>query len=476
MHPALMRIYRGLPPVARSAAAGLRGAYLNSWRYGPESERLVAEALEREGWPAERWHLYQEERTARLLHRAATRVPFYRAQWEERRRRGDRASWEVLANWPLLDKATLRAQAAAFVADDRDPRSMFHERTSGTSGTPLDLWWSRETVRAWFGIQEARLRRWHGVSRHDSWAILGGQPVVPASVRKAPFWVWNAPMRQLYLSSNHISEGNAPHYARALAERGVTHLVTYSSSAAVLGRALHEQGIRVEGVRVAVTNAEPLFDWQRAQIGQGFGCPVRESYGMAEIVAAASECPAGTLHLWPEVATLELLMDDADEPVGAEETGRVIGTGLLNEDMPLVRYAVGDRARRAPEVRCACGRLLPALASVEGRTSDILITPDGRSIFWINPVFYGKPIREAQVEQESRTRLRVRYVPAPGFTAETGRSIVAGLHERFGPADVVLEPVDRVPRGPNGKFRPVICALTDAERRAAAPGPRSPAR
>jgi len=77
----------------RSVAASLRGLYLRSWRYGPESERLVAEALEREHWSAERFKAWQEERLASVLHRAATCVPYYREQWAARRRQGDRASW-----------------------------------------------------------------------------------------------------------------------------------------------------------------------------------------------------------------------------------------------------------------------------------------------------------------------------------------------------------------------------------------------
>ena len=36
---------------------------------------------------------------------------------------------------------------------------------------------------------------------------------------------------------------------------------------------------------VAITNAEPVYDYQRATIAQAFNCPVRETYGMAEIVA-----------------------------------------------------------------------------------------------------------------------------------------------------------------------------------------------
>src|SRR5262245_52521515 len=149
MRDTLLRLYHRLPAPTRSVAASLRGLYLRSWRYGPETERLVEEALEREHWSSEWWRNWQEERLAYVLHRAATRVPYYREQWATRRCRGDRASWEYLENWPILEKEHLRQNPIAFIADGCDVRRMFHEHTSGTTAKPLDLWWSRDTVRAW---------------------------------------------------------------------------------------------------------------------------------------------------------------------------------------------------------------------------------------------------------------------------------------------------------------------------------------
>src|SRR5687767_10580476 len=118
MNNTLLRIYRHLPGPLRSVAASLHGLYLCSWRYGPEAERLVEEALERQTWNPKQWKTWQEERLAYVLHRAATRVPYYREQWAARRRRGDRASWQYIENWPVLKKEPLRQNPTAFVADD----------------------------------------------------------------------------------------------------------------------------------------------------------------------------------------------------------------------------------------------------------------------------------------------------------------------------------------------------------------------
>ena len=71
----LTAAYHRRPAGARVAAASARGLYLRSWRYGPDSERLVGEALERDGWNAAQWRAWQEDRVARLLDRAARTVP-----------------------------------------------------------------------------------------------------------------------------------------------------------------------------------------------------------------------------------------------------------------------------------------------------------------------------------------------------------------------------------------------------------------
>ncbi|NUO62032.1 MAG: phenylacetate--CoA ligase family protein [Gemmatimonadaceae bacterium] len=464
MRESLVRAYHALPPALRSAVVTLRGLQLASWRYGPESDRLRDEALARERWSFEEWTRWREERLAFVLWRAATRVPFYEELWSARRQRGDRSSFERLENWPVLEKESLRRDPAAFVADDRDPRRMFHDHTSGTTGKSLDVWLSRETVREWYALHEARTRAWNGVARGDRWAILGGQLVAPAAQTRPPFWVWNAALRQLYMSAYHIAPATVPHYVAALRDHRVTYVLGYPSALFALAREVLARDIGAPRLRVAILNAEPLLDHQRETIAEAFGCAVRETYGMSEIVAAASECGHGTVHLWPEAGFLEVL--DGRDPVPDGATGDLVSTGLLNADMPLIRYRVGDRgARAASNVSCTCGRTLPILAGVEGRSDDVLFTRDGRIVGRLDPVFKSRiPIREAQIVQETLDRVRVRYVPDSGFTSAHGDSVAARIRERMGAIAVVLEPVDMIPRTANGKFRAVVCNLAPEER------------
>jgi len=465
----LLNLYHKLPSIARSVIASARGYQLARWRYGPESDRLCQEALERDGWSAERWHSWQQEQLGELFHLAATRVPYYRSLWAERRRKGDCASWEILANWPILEKEMLRANARAFLADGH-PRRLFNEHTSGSTGKPLQIWIDRDALRFWYALFEARCRLWNGVSHRDRWAILGGQLVVPVDQLRPPFWVWNRASSQLYLSSYHLSPTFLPYYLRALERYQVRYIVGYTSAIFALAQTAldatgtHAPAVRNLGIRVVLTNAEPVSQTQKLLISRAFGCPVVETYGMSEIVAAASECHAGSLHLWPEAGALEILEGTNPAPLGV--AGDVVCTGFVNQTMPLVRYRVGDRAATSAELGpCRCGRALPRLSYVEGRIDELLYTADGRRIGRLDPIFKADfPIREAQIIQERLDRVVLRYVPAAGFSDAVARALAVRIRDRLGPVEVILDCVEKIPRGPNGKFRGVLCHLSPAER------------
>src|SRR5262249_14993657 len=145
--------------------------------------------------------------------------------------------------------------------------------------------------------------------------------------------------------------------------------------------------------------------------------------------------------------------------------GDLISTGLLNADMPLIRYRIGDRAALATlALPCLCGRSLPQLSSIEGRIDDGLFTSDGRRICRLDPIFKAQlPIQHAQIIHERLDLLRFCYVPDPEFSSRDARSITERLQSRMGDVEVKLEPMVEIPRGANGKFRAVICNLPPEE-------------
>lgn len=455
-----LSIYHQLPPTSRSIVASLRGYYLNWWRYDKETEKLVEKTLERDFWNEKQWREWEAERLSFILHRAATKVPFYRNLWNERRRKGDKSSWNYLENWEILDKQTLRKFAKEFVADDCTISKMFHDHTSGTTGTALDLWQTKTTVKQWYAIFEARSRRWYGLKRKDRWGILGGQLVVPVHQQKKPFWVWNAGLNQLYLSVYHLSPELIGHYLEAITKYKVKYLLGYSSALYSLASEALRQNYNLIKLDVAITNAEPLYDFQREAIEKAFSCPVRETYGMAEIAAAAGECEKSTLHQWTDVGMMEIEKKSKDEA----GTGDLICTGLINADMPLIRYKVGDRGNLS-ENKCGCGRNLPIIKKIEGRSDDVLYTADGRQIGRLDTIFKNTlPILEAQIVQESLYQIKIKYVPDTNFDSDTTDKLRKQLQNRMGEVEVSFEKLDKIPRTNRGKFRAVLCNLTPEEK------------
>jgi phenylacetate-CoA ligase len=456
----LLNIYHSLPGWMRSSAATLHGFHLRSWRFGPESPQLMQQALEREAWNAEQWNDWREKRLAYVLNKAATEVPYYRRQWAERRRRGDNSSWERLENWPILEKESVRNDSRSFLAEGFQTKNMFPAYTSGTTGTPVNLWRTRHTMRSLYALSSARTKGWHGIT-DERWAKLGGQVVTLGSRREPPFWVWNSALNQLYMSTYHLAPDLIEHYLDALVKYRIKYLFGYTSSIF----ALAQEAIRLNRhdlkMKVVITEAEPVFEHQRRAISEAFQCPVRETYGMGEMVTAASECPEGTLHEWSEVGLVEVL--ENDQPVAEGESGELVSTTLLNAEMPLIRYRIGDRGRRRTAPECKCGRSLPSIEISEAGSYELLVTPDGRRILGLEDVFFNTPIRQAQIVQERLDFIRARYVPAPGFTPESAREIIKAVKARMEGVEVVLEPVGDIPRSANGKFWIQVCNVPQHE-------------
>lgn len=480
----LIEIYSRLPAPLKSVAASLHGYKLQALRYGRETEPQVEQALERDSWDGARWKHFQGDKLAALLHHAVTTVPFYRDHWAERRRKGDRASWELLENWPVLSKQSVRDDPHAFISEKARMADLTENETSGSTGTPLRLWQSRDMLVSWYALFEARIRRWNGVTLRDRWAHLGGKRVTPIKQKKPPFWVWNAGMRQLYMSTFHITPGVAAKYLDALRRYRIRYVFGYASAMSALASAMRAKGLVASDLAVAISNAEPVDAFQRDLISSVFQCPVRDTYGQAEIVSGASECAHGALHMWPEVGVTEWVRDDSYEPLAVGEAGRMLCTGLLNMDMPMIRYELGDRSTRAVEdPGCLCGRRLPTIRAVEGRSFDVALTPAGVPVGSLGTIFHsGLPMREAQIVQETLKRFRIKVVPAPGFAEKHALDLRRGLQSRIGESvEVIVETVETIARTPAGKFRKQISLLLDRfgnqiQRSEPRNGPKAPPR
>ena len=394
-------LYYQLPYPIRSLAVSSWGYYLRWCRYGPETDRWVVESLQRETWPADQWKSWQENRLVFMLNLAATRVPYYRQMWAARRRAGYRASWQSLENWPLLEKSVVRENPRAFISELSSRKHLYTDHTGGTTGEPTLIYESHQTVRNGTPSTKPEPVAGMGCPAPNTGRSLAASEVVPLDQSGPPYWVWNRGLNQLYCSIFHINERTATDYVDALQRYAPTHLVVYPSSLSVLAGYIIEQKLKPPTLKVIISNSEKILPNHKQLIEEAFGCRIVDTYGMAELTAAASECPAGGLHFWPETGWLELY--DPGQHEFTQEGSAVsdlVMTGLFNEDMPLIRYHNGDLGSLPDwDFQCACERHLPGFRIIQGRENDLLLTPDGRKLYLLDSLFNGFPVVEAQLIQ-----------------------------------------------------------------------------
>ncbi|MGE5621502.1 MAG: phenylacetate--CoA ligase family protein, partial [Candidatus Bathyarchaeota archaeon] len=117
---------------------------------------------------------------------------------------------------------------------------------------------------------------------------------------------------------------------------------------------------------------------------------------------------------------------------------------------------------------CPCGRTLPLLKEIQGRTTDFLLATDGRVV---SGNVLGVMVRELpgveryQVVQHSRDRLEVRLVTRPPFGAGEEARLVRDCKARLGPGvRVLINRVREIPAEASGKYRYLVSHLPAEER------------
>ncbi len=152
----------------------------------------------------------------------------------------------------------------------------------------------------------------------------------------------------------------------------------------------------------------------------------------------------------------------ASVSVGGEEVGRVVVTSLHSFVTPLLRYDIGDYAEVGDI--CPCGRGLPVLKRILGRTRNMLTYPSGDQI-WpvVRPSHYSQiaPVRQVQMLQTSRESIEVRLVVASPLSIRHEETLARAIHESLGyPFQLDFKYWDQIPRSPGGKFEEFISSIT----------------
>ena len=416
------------------------------------SERRVQTLLSHERLSRERLDTVTDRLLAETLQAAVLRIPRYRTLKEKLHTGPVR---KILADhFPIIEKSDLTDRPAEHYPHGTARPWTIVGRTSGTSGTPLQVFRSLPSV-LWENAVVERHFRWSGYRPGMRRAYLRGDLVVPLDRGRPPYWYLNRYNNQLIVSSRHLREGSVDAIIDEL-EKFEPHMMeAYPSTAYELARLLELRN-RTLRIPYIYTGSEPLYPHQRELILARLTKCVMDHYGMAERIAYATECEYGSLHVNSDYSYVEIVDDDG-RPTDGE--GYVVGTTFNNALMPLVRYRMSDRTRWRREA-CSCGRTYPLIEPVTGKYEDTLFGSQGQRISPSVVTFAFKSLRGikySQVAQTGEATWEIRVVPEGSFNEAERARLIENVRHLVDPGiHVVVREVAEIARTSAHKYRWIV--------------------
>ena len=302
---------------------------------------------------------------AALVERAHRTVPRYRAAARD----GRSGPTTPLCDLPTVTRRDLVTALAAHVPLDVPLDRVLQGTSSGSTGAALRVPLHPRTVAADLLLLHALVTR-AGASWPADPARLG---LVNLVDQRAAFTYVSA------MSAFPRPAGSpAPLMARVNLDVGAwrtpadrerwfaahdPQVVSTSSVPLVHLLDLAEAGLAVRPVAV-VNGATHVTPAVRHRVGQVWGAPLVDLYGLRETGPVAAATAAGRVHaLVPRRVHVEVL-DPAGRPLPAGRRGEVVVTVDENPYLPLLRYRTGDHAALGTD---EVGR--PVLLDLEGRAA-----------------------------------------------------------------------------------------------------------
>ncbi|TVO62887.1 phenylacetate--CoA ligase family protein [Denitromonas ohlonensis] len=411
-------------------------------------------------WPAAQLEAFQRDRLRAFLSDVGAHVPYYRQVFSDAGFDPAKISRVAdLQRLPFLTKPLIRANTEALRADDA--RALARFNTGGSSGEPLIFFIGDERVTHDVAAKW-RATRWWDVDIGDREIVVWGSPIeLGAQDRVRQFR--DALMRTELMPAFEMSETKLDGFVARIRARRPAMLFGYPSAISHIARHAEKRGIRLDdlGVRVVFVTSERLYDDQRESIERLFGCPVANGYGGRDAGFIAHQCPSGSMHITAEDIVVEIV-DASGQVLPSGQSGEIVVTHLATRDFPFIRYRTGDIGV-LDDTPCACGRGLPVLKEIQGRSTDFVIALDGTVMHGLSLIYVLRDIpavRAFKIIQETLTLTRVQVEPGEGFSDGDVALIQSGLQARLGASvEIVVEQVAQVAPERSGKFRYVISKI-----------------
>ena len=416
--------------------------------------KYYKEFMETQWWPYERLVELQSEQLQRLIRFAYEYVPYYRQLFVSLGLKpSDINSPQDLQKLPILTKRIIRQHQAEMTPKNLGKLKYIQNSTGGSTGETLQYLMSIEDHARGIALL---YRGWSygGYRLGDRVAQIAGSSLIPTAQSSLRKWAISLLRNIRAYSSYGMSDETLIQYVRSLNNFRPEFLRGYASSIYTLASFIRDRDVPVKfRPRAVFTTSEKLLEGQRKVIEEVFSTRVFDNYGLNDGGVSAYECEEHCgMHIDMERAILEVVDEDGKQVIG--KPGKILATSLYNYAFPFIRYDTGDIGV-VTYSKCACGRELPLLKELLGRTTDTLVVNGKRIGSPVLTVLFGKcDIEQYQIIQESDNRLVCRIVKGQAYTQKDEEFIRRSLVSHLGPVDIVFDyvPLITPERGNKHKF------------------------
>lgn len=458
----LYDIYYKLPLDYQNILISLYGYYWRNHRFGGVFYQEYKAALAREFYSFDEWNNYSTNELRRLLLHAFDTVPFYKEKYKKKgitRNFLSTISLDQICELPYLEKEELRKFGKTTLLSTNKEKGIFNY-SSGSTGTPTAVYFSKRFHQKWFAICEARIRNWAGVSKDNPRGMIGGRRIIPDSILKPPYYRYNSAEKQTYFSAYHLTPKTVHNYVEGMYKNHVEYMTGYAMSNFILADFIEINNLEVPKLKAVLTSSEKLTPEMRKTIERVYDCKTYDGYSGSEACGLISETCKGDLLVSPDVGIMEFIKDDGSYAHNGEE-GEIVSTGFLNYDQPLIRYRIGDRARLSLDQKLSTNHSMVKIEEILGRVEDVVVGRDGRAMVRFHSLYLDiKGLISAQIIQHDYERFSFNLVCDSSFSKKLAETILKKrLESQLGNIEIQFNYLKNLPIEKNGKIKAVISNL-----------------
>lgn len=412
-------------------------------------------------WSNEQMYEYHCHRLSKVICHAYNNVPFYNTLFKkEGLVPSDIKYVEDLNKIPIVRKKDVITNGQSFLAKNFEKFNPVAHHTGGTTGTPMNYYNDRKTWALNWALK-MRTFEWGGFEYgKDRLGVMAGGSLIPGQTFGLKHTLWRFINNYYTMPISHISPEIMDDYASQLRKQKIKFLRGYPSAISTFADYLLQRQEYIP-LRAIFTTAETLYPFQRDYIKAAFGCDTYNTYGCGDGMGYATDCECHKgMHICQEVSIMQIV-DECGKDVKPGEKGEIVLTCLYDYAMPFIRYAPGDCAIKGDCV-CECGRSIPTIKEIIGRTSDIIKFSNGRILNGLSLPFeeLSKTVEMFQISQEQRDYVCLYLVPRAAINENTVSKYKRLLEHHCGDGVVVkVKVVNHIDVPKSGKSRYVVSKI-----------------